>query len=170
MFAAAAVAALSFNASAQKKDADPVGFLTYSLPSTTIVLDVEAVQEKFYAGPYAKYAEKYLGIKARQQDEVSFQLAEISMTPYVEADQSRRYSLNVKKGTIEATFLKLTAEGLISFSDGNFATESIWRFPVDGKSDFFTIIFHNSTITFNYFHKKPPTESQSKKNIHYLVY
>ena len=47
MFAAAAVAALSINASAQKKEADPVGFLTYSLPSTTITLEVEAVQEKF---------------------------------------------------------------------------------------------------------------------------
>ena len=43
--------------SAQKKS-DPEGFLTYSLPSTTISLDVEAVQEKFYAGPYARYAEK----------------------------------------------------------------------------------------------------------------
>ena len=41
--------------SAQKKS-DPQGFVTYSLPSTTITLDVEAVQEKFYAGPYAKYA------------------------------------------------------------------------------------------------------------------
>ena len=136
MFAAVALATLSFNASAQKKEADPEGFLTYSLPSTTITLEVEAVQEKFYAGPYAKYAEKYLGIKARQEDEATFQLTEISMTPYVEADQSRRYSLNVKKGTIEATFLKLTAEGLISFSDGNFATESIWRFPMRTTGDF----------------------------------
>ena len=43
-----------------QKNADPEGFLTYSLPSTSIVLEVEAVQEKFYVGPYAKYAEKYL--------------------------------------------------------------------------------------------------------------
>lgn len=43
-------------ATAQKKS-DPEGFLTYSLPSTTIVLEVEAVQEKFYVGPYAKYAD-----------------------------------------------------------------------------------------------------------------
>lgn len=131
-----AFAALSVNVSAQKKEADPAGFLTYSLPSTTITLDVEAVQEKFYAGPYAKYAEKYLGIKARQQDETTFQLTEVRMTPYVEADQSRRYSLNVKKGDIDATFLKLSSEGLISFADGNFATESVWRFPTRTSGDF----------------------------------
>ena len=131
-----AMAAMSLNVSAQKKEADPVGFLTYSLPSTTITLDVEAVQEKFYAGPYAKYAEKYLGIKARQQDETVYQLTEVRMVPFVEADQSRRYSLNVKKGVIEATFLKLSAEGLISFADGNFATESVWRFPTVTSGDF----------------------------------
>ncbi len=132
----AAFALMTFDASAQKKSDDPVGFLTYSLPATSITLDVEAVQEKFYAGPYAKYAEKYLGIKARQQDETSFQLTQVSMTPFVEADQSRRYSLNVKKGEIEATFLKLSTGGLISFADGNFATESIWRFPTQTSGDF----------------------------------
>ncbi len=136
IIAIVALAAMSPVASAQKKEVDPVGFLTYSLPSTTITLDVEAVQEKFYAGPYAKYAEKYLGIKARQQDETAYQLTEVRMIPFVEADQSRRYSLNVKKGTIEATFLKLSAGGLISFADGNFATESVWRFPTATFGDF----------------------------------
>ena len=38
--------------------ADPSGYVTYSLPSTVIALEVDAVQEKFYAGPYAKFAEK----------------------------------------------------------------------------------------------------------------
>ena len=64
----AALMLLPVTASAQKK-ADPEGYLTYSLPSTVISIDVEAVQEKFYAGPYAKYAEKYLGIKPRMKDE-----------------------------------------------------------------------------------------------------
>lgn len=127
---------LSVAVSAQKKGNDPKGFLTYSLPSTTITLEVEAVQEKFYAGPYAKYAEKYLGIKARQKDETTFQLTQVKIVPYVEADQSRRYTVNVKKGTIDATFLKLSTEGLISFADGNFADESIWRFPVRSQGDF----------------------------------
>ena len=44
------------------------------------LLDVEAVQETFYAGPYAKYAEKYLGIKARQKDETLFQITEVTMS------------------------------------------------------------------------------------------
>ena len=132
---AVALMALPKFASAQKS-ADPEGFLTYSLPSTSIVLEVEAIQEKFYVGPYAKYAETYLGIKARQKDETSFQLREIKMTPLLEADQNRRYTVNVKKGQIDATFLKLSSVGLISFSDAKFGDESVWRFPTESQSDF----------------------------------
>ena len=130
-----AVMALPLTASAQKKS-DPEGFLTYSLPSTTMLLDVEAVQESFHAGPYAKYAEKYLGIKPRQKDEATFQITEIRMMPLIEADQERRYTLNVSKGQIDATFLKLSSVGLISFSDASFGDQSVWRFPVESKGDF----------------------------------
>ena len=127
---------VSISAFAQKKGEDPQGYMTYSLPMTTITLEVEAIQEKFYAGPYAKYAEKYLGIKPRQKDETLFQLTEIRMTPYVEADQSRRYSVNVKAGNVDATFLKLAGEGLVSFSDANFGDESVWRFTTRSQGDF----------------------------------
>lgn len=135
ILAVTAVTLSALSASAQKKS-DPEGFLTYSLPSTSISLDVEAVQEKFYAGPYARFAEKYLGVQARQKDETTFQITQVRMTPLVEADHSRRYTLQVKKGQIEGTFLKLSSVGLISFSDANFGSESVWRFPTESKGDF----------------------------------
>lgn len=135
IFVAAAMVALPLTASAQKKS-DPEGYLTYSLPSTTLVLEVDAVQEQFYAGPYARYAEKYLGIKARQKDQTSFQITQIRMTPLLEADQSRRYSVNVRKGQIDGTFLKLAAGGMISFADAGFSDEAVWRFPTEGQKNF----------------------------------
>lgn len=116
-------------------NADPTGCVTYSLPSTVIALEVDAVQEKFYAGPYAKFAEKYLGIKARQRDEATYQLTSVKMVPYVEADQSRRYTFEVPKG-YTAPFLYLTSQGLVSFSDGGSGAATNWRFPTAGKGDF----------------------------------
>ena len=118
-----------------QQTSDPDGCVTYSLPSTVIALEVDAVQEKFYAGPYAKFAEKYLGIKARQKDEASYQLTSVKMMPYVEADQSRRYAFEVPKGYV-APFLALTSQGLVSFSDGGSAEATNWRFPTAGKGDF----------------------------------
>lgn len=131
----AIAAAFPLSAGAQK-NADPEGYLTYSLPSTVITLEVEAVREDFHAGPYARYAEKYLGIKAKQKDESTCRLTQIKMVPYVEADQSRRYSVNVPKGEIEATFLKLSSAGLVSFADAGFGEESLWRFPTETEGDF----------------------------------
>jgi hypothetical protein len=122
-------------ASAQKKS-DPQGSLTYCLPSTVINLEVEAMQEKFYAGPYAKFAEKYLGIKVRQKDETSYQLVQVNLTPAVEADQSARHQLFVDKGKIDASFLKLSSAGLVSFSDAAAGGETKWRFPARTTGDF----------------------------------
>ena len=130
-----ALAAMPLFASAQKK-ADPEGYLTYSLPSTVISIDVEAVQEKFYAGPYAKYAEKYLGIKPRTKDENTVHLTQVRMTPLVEPDQTRRYSVDVKKRVEESTLLKLSSAGFVTFADAKHGDQTVWRFPTEEKGDF----------------------------------
>ncbi len=135
LLAVAALVAATFDASAQKKS-DPQGVLSYNLPSTVVTLEVEALQEKFYAGPYAKYAEKYLGMKVRQKDETTYQLTQINMAPFVEADQSARYSLAVEKGVIDASFLKLSSAGLVSFADAAVGGETQWRFPTQTSGDF----------------------------------
>ena len=56
-----------------QENADPAGYVTYSLPSTVIALEVEAVQENFYAGPYAKYAEKSIAEKQRERYELALE-------------------------------------------------------------------------------------------------
>ncbi len=130
------LASLPFIASA-RKTVDPHGYMTYALPSTTISLDVEVVQETFYAGPYARFAEKYLGIKPRQKDETSVQITELRMAPYVEADQSRRFTLKAdKKAFSSASVFRLSSMGLITFADAKFGDESVWRFPVETQGDF----------------------------------
>ncbi len=123
---------LSFNL----KAAEPEGLLTYSLPSTTITIEVDAVKESFYAGPYAKYAEKYLGITANPQNHVSFNITSVKLTPYVEADNSSRFMLTKIGNQIDETFLKLTSMGLISIKDGGFGNQTNWRFPTPVQGDF----------------------------------
>ena len=135
MILMAALIGASFMAAAQK-NADPEGYITYSLPSTVIVLDVDAVQETFHAGPYARYAEKYLGIRARQKDETSYQITKVGVVPMVQPDLAKRYSIPVKKSAVDATFLKLSSAGLVSFGSGSAGEEVTWRFPVERRGDF----------------------------------
>lgn len=112
---------------------DPVGTVSYALPSTVITLQVEAVKESFYAGPYARFAKKYLGIDAKSENSVSVQVSEVKMIPSVEADQTRRFQITPGKGSI--SFLSLTTQGLISTGDGS-SESTIWRFPAATKDNF----------------------------------
>ena len=129
-------AATAFSQTA-RADFDPDGTVSYALPLTALSFDVEAVQEKFYAGPYAKFAQKYLGIDARQQDEKTFQLSSVRITPTIEADQNSRHlaTLSSKNGSA-AAFLQMTSQGLVAVKDGSFGEGSVWRFPVRTSGDF----------------------------------
>ena len=127
---------LSF-AQKARADFDPDGTVSYALPMTSLSFDVEAIQEKFYAGPYAKFAQKYLGIDARQEDEKTFQLSSVSITPCIEADQESRYVVTLSsKNTSAAAFLQMTSQGLIAAKDGSFGESAVWRFPVRTSGDF----------------------------------
>lgn len=113
---------------------DAMGTVSYALPQTTITFEVEAVLENFYAGPYAKYAQKYLGVNARQEDQKTCVLSAVKMTPHIEADQSQRYYVTPDKGAL--SFLSLTSQGLIAVSDGSFGNGSQWRFASQAGADF----------------------------------
>ena len=116
--------------------AEPEGIVTYSLPSTTISLSVEAVQENFHAGPYAKFAAKYLGIDARQTDEVKYHIEKVSMTPYLEADLAARFQLSADGKAENSKMLALSSAGLVALENGTFGDERVWRFPAANRSDF----------------------------------
>ncbi|MBQ8061831.1 MAG: DUF4831 family protein [Bacteroidales bacterium] len=113
---------------------DPMGTVSYALPQTTITLEVEAVRENFYAGPYAKFAQKYLGVDARQEDQKTCTLAAVKMTPVIEADQNSRYFITPDKNSM--SFLSLTSQGLIAVNDGSFGNGSQWRFASQAGADF----------------------------------
>ena len=130
---AAALMSVNIAAFAQSWHSDPEGSLVYSLPSTSVKLEVEARQETFHAGPYAKYAQKYLGVDARQHDATKFEVTSVKMTSAVEADPALRYTVNPGAGM--PAFLALTSQGLVSIADA--AAESTeWRFPSASKGDF----------------------------------
>ena len=80
-----AFALVQMTASAQT-GSDPTGYVTYSLPQTVLSLEVEAVRETFYAGPYAKYAEKYLGIKQAASSTSADCSVDISCTAVIRCD------------------------------------------------------------------------------------
>ena len=97
------------------------GTVSYSMPQTVLVFNVEAQKESFYAGPYARYARKYLGIDAELYDRVSYTVTSVKMLPAVEADQSQ---------------LQLTSQGLVSGPAGAYTADRGWKYPVGKGTGF----------------------------------
>ena len=123
----------AFTAALSLRAQDPEGALVYALPQTVISIEVEAVREDFHAGPYARYAQKYLGVDARQADAVTYTVSGIKLDSYTEADPARRYTVTPGKGL--PSFLSLTAQGLVSVSAGDDGGTR-WRFASDARGDF----------------------------------
>lgn len=116
----------------------PAGVVIYSLPQTSIMLTVVAEKETFVAGPYAQFAQKYMGSEARTEDEVRYTLKSIDLAPYLEADPSTRIAINLSgKGTASANFLQLCSQGLIVASDSYTGKPEAWRFPTIANNDVF---------------------------------
>ena len=119
--------------------------VTYSLPMTTVTVEVEAVQESFFAGPYAPFASRLLGLEARQGNDVRTSLREVRLLTRVEADPSTRYAIDSKLAGDR--FLALTAQGLVSFHEAADAEDLVWRFGPQASSDLGTKGITSSTRT-----------------------
>lgn len=119
-------------------DAVPQGAIIYSLPSTTVSLKVTARHEAFVAGPYAAYAQKYLGVDARKNSGDTYAIESVEMLPYIEADPAVSVAVNL--GTAKnasANFLNFSSQGLIVTSDSYTGKPAAWRFPsVAGNDEF----------------------------------
>ena len=110
--------------------------VTYSLPKTTVTVEVDAVQESFFAGPYAAYAKRFLGIDVRETDASRSYVKEVRLVTRVEADPQARYAVDTKG--VEDRFLALTSQGLVSFQDKLEAGDLVWRFNPQPEADFGT--------------------------------
>jgi len=110
-------------------DKIPLGAIVYSLPSTTIHFEVVADHESFIAGPYARFAQKYLGVQAREESAETYKLKSVEMSPYIEADYSTNYAVNLGNSrNANANFLEFMSQGLIVWSDSYAGKEDKMRF------------------------------------------
>lgn len=90
--------------------------ILYSLPKTVVKVTARAVKSEFVPGPYAAYADKYLGIEGvGQQPLVTWSLSEIEIDTYIETDPDFYYTVAIEndKGVFNNTINSLSSAGLI---------------------------------------------------------
>ena len=100
--------------------------VTYSLPKTSLVVTAEITQVTCKAGPYYKYAEKYLGVKdAVMSDHVYYELSKVYLQNKGVPDEANTYIVEFKPKTT-APFVYLTDDGLLCTINADYSpTESV---------------------------------------------
>ncbi len=97
-----------------KKEEGTVVFqegITYALPRTGVHLVVKAARTQFVPGPYAAYADQFLGIKeARMQPQTTWEIEEVTFSSFAEPDPAQVY----KSRGGAAAMLQLTADGCLA--------------------------------------------------------
>lgn len=85
--------------------------LIYSLPTTALDIEVVATKTIRKAGPYYKYAEKYMGVKgAITENSESWELTAVKVYPFGVPNKDEQYLIQCKVGT--TPFIFLSKEGL----------------------------------------------------------
>lgn len=134
--------------SQQKAEIIPQGAIVYSLPSTTLYFTVEAEKESFVAGPYAKYAQKYLGVTARESSSENYKIKNVTMTPFIEADPETNYPIIIAGSkTATANFLEFTNQGLLMWSDSYAGKQEKFRFSTMNDNSIFNQASATSNLT-----------------------
>lgn len=105
--------------------------VAYALPRTSFTIEVQAVQEHFFAGPYAEFAQKLLNMKVSSDDAVSTTLTSAVIKPRIEADPSAWLTCEADN----AALASLAAQGLIVYS-GAVQKGGEWLFPTQSKPSF----------------------------------
>lgn len=103
------------------------GAVVYCLPRTTVTVKVKVRREAFTAGPYAAYAQKYLGVAARTQSGSACTLEEVTLIPTIEADPQSRFTVAIPEKA-STGFLQLCSQGLVAMSDNYAGRPAAWRF------------------------------------------
>jgi hypothetical protein len=87
--------------------------VTYSLPLTSFIVNAEVTRVTVKAGPYYRYAERYLGIKdVPTEDAVYYELENVTLASKGVPDPDNVYKIEFRQKTI-APFACLTPDGLL---------------------------------------------------------
>lgn len=92
--------------------------LVYTLPTTSLQIEVTATREVRKAGPYYQYAKKYIGTdKALKEDAEIWDIKSVRMAPYGIPDNESRYLMQLKPGAM--TYIGVAEDGMLLSINAN---------------------------------------------------
>ncbi len=86
--------------------------LVYTLPVTSLEIEITAQRTIKKAGPYYQYAKKFIGTdEVIKEDSESWTITDVSVTPYGVPDNDNRYLMQLKNGA--TTYICVDENGML---------------------------------------------------------
>lgn len=122
--------------------------LYYSLPRTVIAIDVEVRRSESIPGPYASFAERYLGLHnvIREQD-VKYQITGVDISSHAEPDPEQVFFVTLPDHRSKSMYVALNENGIIRSVNVEQADESLQKQKIGSKD----MHYMSGDATFNYF-------------------
>ncbi len=87
--------------------------IIYALPRTNLTFSVEATKTDIIPGPYAEYAEKYLGLEnVPEKEEAIWNITNIEINTYPDIDPEQYYLIE-PSGKMNVDFNRLVKNGIV---------------------------------------------------------
>lgn len=99
--------------------------ITYALPKTSFIVNAEVTKVTIKAGPYYRYAERYLGVKnVATEDRVYYKLEKVTLENKGVPDTDFTYKIAFRQKTV-APFAYLTRDGLLCAINEEYVPDAV---------------------------------------------
>lgn len=106
--------------------------LIYSLPVTSLRVEVKATRTVKQAGPFRQYAKRFIGTtKVVEQDEECWTIESVKITPFGTADKEQTYQMTVKPGSL--TSICVDNDGMLLAINKETAAPALTPVPDDSE-------------------------------------
>lgn len=117
-------------------EAIPQGAIIYSLPQTSITVEITIVKSKFTPGPYSQFASKLMNAPAQSSPSEKSVITQVKMQQFVEADPNVNIAVNIGSSkNASANFLNFSSQGLIIAPGFYSGQQSNFRFPSQSERE-----------------------------------
>lgn len=134
---------LCFAASAQSSKSPRTAFsenpnaILYSLPRTAVKVGVVVEKETIRKGPYARFAQRYLGVVAPLADKELYQIKGANIAYFEESDPAKVYAIDVNDKSL-AAMGKISGE-IMTPNQTRSLPDRFGVAPADTKSEFYDL-------------------------------
>lgn len=125
---------------------EATGVMFYALPRTVINLKITTTRSYYTPGPYAEYAEEFLGIKNIEAEEkIEWKLSGIDIGTFEEPDPTAYYVIKPGKNFQPGTFMGFIKSGLLLNPNSTFT--SVYNEAVAPQKDLPAVVLDDISIT-----------------------